>query len=156
MLSKWIDRVGEDDQLLHLGDLFMGKQGNPRRWAKVLERMPGQKFLMLGNHDKEKKSFYEDHGWTIVDPFLIVTNKNVRVAFTHIPIHQWTLENREKYVPTSVLAGERWDVNIHGHTHRNGHHPEEGSPFEEKTYINVCVEVTDLAPVQLGSIFPLN
>lgn len=147
MLSHWIDRVGEHDQLLHLGDVFMGKQGNPWRWAKVLSRMPGEKFLIKGNHDKAKDSLYAEAGFTIVPPFV-----HERIAFTHEPIG--TLWNPGDFPLDS------WDVNVHGHIHRGkmgdkiaaAAERHDGSPFDGKTYINVSVEETGLAPVQLGNI----
>src|SRR6266487_4695306 len=69
MLGEWIRLVPEEAQILHLGDVFLGKQGNPARWALVCGRLPGVKFLIKGNHDKQKDSVYESAGFTIIDPF---------------------------------------------------------------------------------------
>lgn len=139
MLSEWIWRVRDEDQILHMGDVFLGKQGNPARWAAILSRMPGEKFLILGNHDKQKPALYEQAGFTIVEPFVVNG-----FAFTHRPISaDYPHENLRN-----------WHTNIHGHTHSNMFNPDhDGLTFPDKRYINVCVEHTKLAPVQLGQIW---
>lgn len=169
MLSNWIERVGEDDDILHLGDVFLGKQGNPLRWARVMSRLPGKKYLILGNHDKQKRSVYEDiAGFEIIEPFI-----HLGVAFSHRPVTPefpiWAGERKQKDAtrqrllqnnPLPLDASAGWHTNIHGHIHGNTlaeaaeRHGEAG-PLPDKTYINVSVEVTNLAPVQVGQVCPL-
>lgn len=110
MLSEWIKYVREDEDILHLGDVFMGKDGNPARWAAVVSRLPGNKFLILGNHDKQKRDLYERAGFTIIPEFV-----RQGVAFTHRPI------SVEFPGPTEGAngIGVPWHTNIHGHTHQN-------------------------------------
>lgn len=146
MLSHWIDCVAEDDQILHLGDVFMGSKGNAPRWAKVLARMPGEKFVMLGNHDpRGDDKIWGIAGFEIVSPFI-----HDRVAFTHEPIGT-------KWSPGGFHLDD-WDVNIHGHVHKGvfgSKDPKyDGVPLEGKGYINLCVEDTELAPVRLGNLLP--
>jgi calcineurin-like phosphoesterase family protein len=140
MLSNWIDRIRDTDKLLHLGDVFMGSKGNAKRWAKVLSRMPGQKYVIVGNHDEELHDVIVSAGFEIVPPFL-----QDGVWFTHEPvINSWLGE-----------IGDEWHTNIHGHTHANEWTEQhDGIPVPGKTYINVCVEHTDLAPVQYGHLLP--
>lgn len=143
MLSEWIRLVGEEDYILHLGDVFMGKQGNPDRWADVIYRLPGRKYLILGNHDKSKSSMYQRAGFTIIDPFVWKG-----VAFTHRPI------TPQYPAPNSW----QWHTNIHGHIHGNilgkseATLEHDGSPIAGKKYINVSVEATDYKPRQVGSL----
>jgi calcineurin-like phosphoesterase family protein len=148
MLDNWIRRVPDGAVLLHLGDVFLGKQGNPERWARVISRMPGDKFLILGNHDKAKRRIYEEvAGFEIVPPFI-----QNGVAFSHRPItpeYPMYDEGTKRDVLDDVAAG--WHTNVHGHTHSNAYRPD-GTFLEDKRYINVSVEVTDLAPVQLGNV----
>lgn len=153
MLSEWAKRVGEDDQILHLGDVWM--KASNWRWSAIIARLPGEKFLIKGNHDIVDDKFYEWAGFKIIDPFVAESNKGVKVAFTHVPVtpKMWELDLR--YTPTEILEGRAWDVNIHGHTHKNLHHPEDGFRFEGKKYINVCVEHTNLAPIRLGDVLPV-
>lgn len=140
MLSNWIERVPENHQILHMGDVFMGRDGNANRWALVVSRLPGEKFLMMGNHDRAKTSTYERAGFTIVEPFVVNG-----YAFTHRPITpSWPAE----------WGVDEWHTNIHGHIHNNPWLPQfEGTPLEGRRYINLSVEATDLAPVQLGNVW---
>lgn len=150
MLSNWIERVGDNDDILHLGDVIMGKQGMPKRkqgmpkrWSRIISRLPGNKYLILGNHDKYDKSIYLDAGFTIIPEFIYQG-----VAFTHRPI-------------TDLFPGPKgdWHTNLHGHIHGNAienHHTlKDGVRNTEKIYINVCVEVTDYYPIPLGNIINL-
>lgn len=143
MLSNWIDRVQEDDQILHLGDVIMRKNGGmSRRWLKVISRLPGTKFLIKGNHDYADNSLYEDlAGMKVIEPLIYAG-----VAFTHRPIsEEWPGPEGE------------WHTNIHGHIHNNGyaiHH--DGHLLPDKHYINISVEVTDMAPVPLGNVAPIS
>lgn len=138
MLSEWIRRVGEDDTILHLGDVFLGKGGNPARWADVLARMPGRKHVILGNHDKDPK-LLERAGFAVVPEF-----EQDGYLFTHRPI---SMDDER------LLGALDWHTNVHGHTHANVWTPDhDGYAVPDKRYVNVCVEHTGLAPVQFWSV----
>lgn len=150
MLYEWIKLVPKDSQILHLGDVFMGKGGNPEKWASVVSLLPGHKFLIKGNHDKLPNQFYENAGFTIIKPFIW---KNI--AFTHRPITKAFPFNPGVSEFANDLINANWKINIHGHIHGNtlGETLEfDGSPLEEKEYINVSVEVTEYRPRQLGGL----
>lgn len=142
MLSHWIELVGEHDQLLHFGDVFLGKQGSPKRWARVISRLPGEKFLMWGNHDHESLRTYEElAGFTIVPEFI-----HNGVFFSHRPASV-------EYPPPH----DDWHTNIHGHVHNNEYNQKhDGTYFEGKNYINISIEVMDFKPRQLGGIWPID
>lgn len=145
MLYEWIRLVPEKADILHLGDVFMGKQGNPEKWSAVVSRLPGTKYLIMGNHDKCKPHIYAQAGFKIIEPFIWHG-----VAFTHRPITpEWPM------VPYAAFPGHGWHTNIHGHIHGNklGDVVEhDGSPIEGKKYINVSVEVMDYKPRQVGGL----
>ena len=169
MLSNWIERVGEDDVILHLGDVFLGKDGNPLRWASIISRMPGRKYLIPGNHDKQKRRLYEEvAGFQVIRPFI-----HNGIAYTHRPISsdfpvfhdEWdsndTLVDWFRLHDTvrDAKAREGWHTNVHGHIHGNSLNwsadlYDEPSPFADKLYVNACVEVNDFAPIQLGNLLP--
>jgi calcineurin-like phosphoesterase family protein len=139
MLDNWLLRVKVDDFILHMGDVAMGGPSRQKGWLRVLNAMPGRKFLLLGNHDNHynAESWYQTiGGFTVIPEFV-----NAGVAFTHIPISKG--DDRDF---------EPWGINIHGHTHGNDHHEKDGEMYENKEYINVCVEKTSLGPVQVGNV----
>ncbi len=166
MLSEWIKAVGPDDQILHLGDVWM--KASTWRWVAIISNLPGRKYLILGNHDKDKLQAYEDAGFTIVDPFI-----HRGVAFSHRPVTNeyplWAGEGGRlqgvgraqslmRGAGIEPPAGRGWHTNIHGHIHGNvlgaiAEH--DGSPLPAKKYVNVSVEATGLKPVRLGTVSPL-
>jgi calcineurin-like phosphoesterase family protein len=154
MLSNWAERVHEEDTILHLGDVFLGSRGNTGRWTSILRYMPGRKYLILGNHDGYGREVYEEAGFTIIDPFIWKG-----VTFTHRPITKAFPGHPEDDVlgvRSANLLLDDWHTNIHGHIHGNtletNHHQDDGDPLPNKKYVNVCVEVLDLGPRQVGSL----
>lgn len=94
ILLNWFDTVKDSDQILHLGDLALGKKD------QVLEIMPfisGKKFLLKGNHDKWNNQFYYDLGFSVMEGEFIWEN----ILFSHRPRE---IKNGIKF-------------NIHGHIH---------------------------------------
>lgn len=135
MISEWIRLVRPEDQILHLGDVVFA---NAKRWQIVINHLPGEKFLIKGNHDHETNRFYENCGFKIIDEFI-----DSDYAFTHRPV-------------TDMFPAPRgfWHTNIHGHVHNNpprAAHDGELHPY--KDYINLSVEATELRPVQLETIW---
>lgn len=140
MLSEWIDRVPEDGVVLHLGDVFMGSKGKARRWAKVLSRLPGRKYVIVGNHDENLQAI-EQAGFETIPPFW-----QDGVWFTHEPLNM---------VMHARLEGDEavWHTNVHGHVHANEWKDvHDGIPVPNKRYINACVEHLGLAPTQYGTL----
>jgi calcineurin-like phosphoesterase family protein len=141
--------------ILHLGDLAY--RGNSEKNRITLRNLPGEKFFIWGNHDKQNENWYRRAGFIQVGKLLgkfeekdltrdgvPYTNRVVnwgfykhfdtkRVLFSHYP-DAWLLD---------------WDINIHGHIHNN--------PYSEfvdasKDYRNVSVENMDYRPVRLSAI----
>ena len=48
MIDNWNSIVGEDDTVFHLGDFCLG---GAAEWNKILNRLNGRIYLILGNHD---------------------------------------------------------------------------------------------------------
>lgn len=135
MLSEWTRLVQPHDQILHMGDVCFANAG---KWQILIRNLPGEKFLIKGNHDHQKNSFYENCGFTIIDEFIVDDH-----SFTHRPA-------------TPLYPGPRgfWHTNIHGHIHNNPFSEQhDGITHRGKKYINMCVEMTDLKPVQLGGVW---
>lgn len=128
MYLYWTSIVQEDDDILHLGDLC---------WHTTpadLKSLPGNKYLIKGNHDRKNNEWYENLDFTIMPKRVFFKYDERTILFTHYP------EDRLDIY---------WDINIHGHIHNNGWKiKEEGG----RKYINVSVEVMNYTPTKLGEI----
>lgn len=121
MVDNWNGTVGPRDTILHLGDLIFTKGED----APILRELNGNKFIILGNHDRKRKSWYEEHGFTVIKPFNM-DYAGWSVAFDHYPIHP------KKMYPRTI--------SVFGHVHSN---PTEGLT---KTHLNMSVEVWHYCP----------
>ena len=131
MFNNWIKTVKNDDVILHLGDVtFKSRSYIP------IGRLPGKKYLILGNHDKKSKDWYISEGFFIFKPFVWE-----RIAFSHYPLGS----DIDMYDDN----GDDWLVNIHGHVHNNEPKYKEHSG---KKWINVSVEMMDYMPTKLRDI----
>lgn len=137
MVANWQKLVAPEDRIIHLGDVFMGKESKEFASA-IFPALPGEKSLILGNHDHETKKFYEGLGFYVCEHYKVWVPhdyaKMGSVVMTHYPLC--------RDYPT-------WKVNIHGHIHNQGYAP--GTP-RKRRYVNVSVEVTDYAPVLLEDV----
>jgi len=60
MMRRWNETVGEDDRIVHLGDLAFGT----REQVVSLRSLNGEKHLLMGNHDMRSKTVYKEAGFT--------------------------------------------------------------------------------------------
>lgn len=127
MITRWQRVVPWDATILHLGDLFFGgDQGYADFYAKVSPQLTGEKYIILGNHDKPSRD-YEFLGFKVLKPFT-TKYRGYNVSFDHYP----------KF----LNEGER-EIHVHGHIHNHKYaHDEEGRWGN----INVSVEVMDYRP----------
>jgi calcineurin-like phosphoesterase family protein len=147
IMEEWARAVpAEDSTLLHLGDLAW--KSNARFKNMVAPHLTGErKLLILGNHDKQRFSFYKQSGFNIVRPFAVKFGpwlddetpglNSYRISFSH---YAW---NEAEEGPMMD-----WDIRIHGHIHNNGYARAEYVPFL-RNHINLSVEMTKYRPVNL-------
>lgn len=95
--------VSPQDTLIHLGDVIFYKYPELKN---ILGDIPGRKILVRGNHDGKKHSWYMRNGFDFSADLIMIDN----IVFTHRPLETF---------PTGAT------VNIHGHLHNTGHHPQE-------------------------------
>ena len=108
LLDLWLSTVDKRDTVYVLGDLTFLKSDNARR---LLEKLPGRKFLIEGNHDGAIRAYknyfievYQIKEMTFkptVAPFL---KEDLDVVMCHYPMVTW---NRKRY---GALI-------LHGHSH---------------------------------------
>lgn len=128
MLKNWRETIGDDDRILHLGDVALGKR---EQAEELLPTLPGDRYLVMGNHDRRGKRFYYELGFRITKPF-ILTYRDWRVLFSHQP----------DYALTHVRYPK--SLNVHGHIHQK--------TLTDRRMINVSVEQTDYRPVWITDL----
>lgn len=122
LVDNWNRVVGKRDTVWHLGDVIFG--GRKNFW--ILDRLNGNKNLILGNHDTEDIRVYLEKFRKIeackkYDGFLL----------SHIPIH-----------PSQFY---RFKGNVHGHLHSKRVETPLGNT--DPRYFNVSCEHTNLSPI---------
>lgn len=108
LLNLWRDTVDKHDDIYILGDLTFGKSEEARL---LLEKLPGRKHLIRGNHDGVLKAYdnYFESVYDILDlkikpercPFL---KSNLTLVLCHYPMVTWN------HKPHGSIM-------LHGHCH---------------------------------------
>lgn len=136
MIEEWTRLVPPDAVLLHLGDLAY--RADFKEWEPILATLPGNKHLILGNHDKQSVDYYERCGFQVVAPFEHVYGAHV-LSFDHYP-----------------LEGKAFDgqLHIHGHIHNSGYGwgPDTAGSPARVGHVNISIEMTKYRPVHLGTL----
>lgn len=108
LLDLWCRTVDKKDMVYILGDLTFFKSEGARR---LLEKLPGQKYMIVGNHDGSIKAYrqyfkrFEDILDITVKPTLCPEiPENVMLTMCHYPMVTW---NHKHY----------GSIMLHGHCH---------------------------------------
>jgi len=109
---NWKQTVKENDLIICLGDFLIG----PKRQAKdILTRLPGIKWLIRGNHDRDKSC-----GWWVEQGFQACMDSFVmrNILFTHEPANAVIKSNGNRpYDQYEWGLPLNCEINIHGHLH---------------------------------------
>lgn len=82
IISNWNNTVGLDDIVFHLGDFCLGGSAE---WTKILDRLNGKIYLILGNHDlKNLRQGYVDRFEHLAMQMHIEVNKQ-KIYLNHYP-----------------------------------------------------------------------
>lgn len=132
ILHNLITHVGENDILIHLGDICIGRD---EEWHNRLREVKGKHWLVKGNHDRKTNTWYLSHGWDMVcDQFRDYYFGKI-VVFSHKPV---------------IWNGD-YDINIHGHFHNSDsrRHEPELVAIKNSYQKLLAIEYTDYQPVKL-------
>jgi calcineurin-like phosphoesterase family protein len=128
IIQNWTRLVGPNDIVFHLGDLALARKADVK---ELVEQLPGQIFMLRGNHDRFSRSFYQRLGISLVpDPYEILHPSSQKLVFSHRPI----------------LPLESNVLNLHGHIHNNP------APELCSQHVNLSIEVRVYRPWRLCDI----
>ena len=127
LYDAWDSAVGGSDVVICGGDVALAGSLRPERLARV-RAQPGEKLLVLGNHDMDRKGRPSATGFDEQMMSMVIDN-DPPLLLTHLPLDM---------VPPGT-------VNVHGHVHNN-------VPPGRGRHINICVEHTGYRPLPLGTI----
>lgn len=141
MIKRWNDKVSKEDVVYIIGDLsFRGGD----RLVSILERLNGEKVLILGNHDglistSIKERYFKDVSSTRFTKD-ILNGEEVRIHMSHFPL---------------------WDWDCHGHRegtiHLYGHiHDKLELRIPKENAYNVSSAIMDLSPSTLDDVILYN
>lgn len=127
LVKRWNERVGDDDTVYVVGDMFLGK---PEEAASIVKQLKGYKILILGNHDRSRRTMLEcgfNETWQRKN---LTLKDGRRALLSHKPL------------PDSVIGD--YDLQIHGHRH--------SLPIVDGRKLNVCVDLWGYTPISEDEI----
>lgn len=122
LIARWNDRVNHDDTVYVVGDMFLGK---PEDAIDIIKSLKGRKVLILGNHDRSRRTMLEcgfDEVWQRKNIRLM---NGKRALLSHKPLPESTLQD--------------FELQVHGHRH--------SGPIVSGKRVNVCVDLWGFSPV---------
>lgn len=125
LFDNWASVVKPGDKVYHLGDVAFSQMG--KKDLADMAKLPGQKRLVLGNHDK-----YQSQDYLKVFHRLNGLHNLRNVWVSHAPIHPDSL-NRKNMIG-----------NAHGHLHYR--------KLADPRYFNCSVECIDYTPINLDEV----
>lgn len=103
IVRRWNARIGDEDEVYHLGDAFWWRM-KPHNRARTFARLKGVKHLIVGNHDDAATL---DLPWASKSLVKYVTKNDIKFRLSHHPPEERTLRREQ---------GSRL-VWLHGHIH---------------------------------------
>ena len=126
--------VGKKDSIYFLGDLSLAKRNLAERF---IDRLNGNKFLILGNHDKNIKNCTRFSQVTQRKNFTFSRfGLNLHIVLDHFPLASW-------------------DRKVHGSWHLYGH-VHGRLKFPEMTVLDVGIDNPEILEITGGVYRPLN
>lgn len=99
MIERWNARVAPGDLVYHLGDFAFADH------TPYLERLKGQKRLVVGNHDHSNR-VNKAKGWSTIDSLLHITVTDTPLVLCHYAMRVWSRSHHGA-------------IHLYGHSHGN-------------------------------------
>ncbi len=109
MIKKWNDKVTNQDTVIILGDLSLGKVDETN---ELIHRLKGKLCLIKGNHDKFVESPDFDAGrFEWIDNYREITDSQKKIVCCHYPIPFYEGQYRKRH------NGDPKVFMMYGHVH---------------------------------------
>ncbi len=82
LINNWNSVVGEDDIVFHLGDFCLG---GAMEWNRILDRLNGRIYLVLGNHDHRNLRQSLVQRFEEVHQQMLITVGKQKIYLNHFP-----------------------------------------------------------------------
>ncbi len=119
IIANWQSVVQQNDVVYHLGDVGFS---NEEKLIRVFNQLPGEKYLIWGNHDQViKKSTRMQNFFTGIADYKEISIEKQRVVLFHYPIYEWNKMHHGSFhfyghvhgsVGSEEIPGRAQDVGI--------------------------------------------
>lgn len=135
IIRNYQETVSNNDDVYILGDVVFKFPDSPER---LFSQLPGQKHLIIGNHDaKLAKGCYKF--FESIDDYAKITDKERKVILFHYPILEWDGYFKGSY-------------HLYGHIHNNTDNYTYEIISKIPRAYNVGVDVNNYKPVTLDEL----
>lgn len=140
MIANWNSVIGKDDTVFHLGDFCLG---GAAEWTKILDRLNGKIYLIMGNHDLNniRQGFISRFEHVAMQMRIEIGKK--RIYLCHYPFLCFEGSYKD----------DVWQLFGHVHTRRSNSGIDAGRlQYLYPTQYDVGVDNNNFTPVSFGQV----
>ena len=140
MIANWNSVISKDDTVFHLGDFCLGSAAE---WTKILDRLNGKIYLIMGNHDLKniRQGFISRFEHVAMQMRIEIGKK--RIYLCHYPFLCFEGSYKD----------DVWQLFGHVHTRRSNSGIDAGRlQYLYPTQYDVGVDNNNFTPVSFGQV----
>lgn len=140
MIANWNSVIGKDDTVFHLGDFCLG---GAAEWTKILDRLNGKIYIIIGNHDLKniRQGFISRFEHVAMQMRIEIGKK--RIYLCHYPFLCFEGSYKD----------DVWQLFGHVHTRRSNSGIDAGRlQYLYPTQYDVGVDNNNFTPVSFGQV----
>lgn len=140
MITNWNNTISKDDTVFHLGDFCLGSAAE---WTKILDRLNGKIYLIMGNHDLKniRQGFISRFEHVAMQMRIEIGKK--RIYLCHYPFLCFEGSYKD----------DVWQLFGHVHTRRSNSGIDAGRlQYLYPTQYDVGVDNNNFTPVSFGQV----
>lgn len=140
MITNWNNAISKDDTVFHLGDFCLGSAAE---WTKILDRLNGKIYLIMGNHDLKniRQGFISRFEHVAMQMRIEIGKK--RIYLCHYPFLCFEGSYKD----------DVWQLFGHVHTRRSNSGIDAGRlQYLYPTQYDVGVDNNNFTPVSFGQV----